>query len=57
VLGVKVEIILDRFRTMLPKRFEVADGPAVFQSVLIDVDEHTGRARSIERVDRLHEGT
>jgi len=56
VLGVKVEIILDRFRTMLPKRFEVADGPAVFQSVLIDVDEHTGKARSIERVDRLHEG-
>ena len=39
---------------MLPKRFEVADGPAVFNSVLIDVDDATGRARSIERIDRLH---
>ena len=53
VLGVRTEIILDRFVTMLPKRFEVADGPAVFNSVLIDVDEATGRARSIERVDRV----
>jgi hypothetical protein len=54
ILGVRREIILDRFRTMIPKRFEIADGPAVFQSVLIDVDETTGRARSIERVDRAH---
>ena len=55
VLGVRTEIILDRFLTMLPKRFEVADGPVVFNSVLIDVDEASGRARSIERIDRLHE--
>jgi hypothetical protein len=55
VLGVRTEIILDRFRTMLPKRFEVADGPAVFNSVLLDIDEATGRARSIERIDRLFE--
>jgi 2',3'-cyclic-nucleotide 2'-phosphodiesterase len=55
VLGVRTDIILDRFATMLPKRFEVADGPSVFNSVLIDVDEATGRARTIERVDRLHE--
>jgi metallophosphoesterase (TIGR00282 family) len=54
ILGVRPQIILDRFRTMIPKRFEVAEGPAVFNSVLIDVDEATGRARSIERVDRDH---
>jgi hypothetical protein len=54
VLGMRVDIILDRFRTMLPRRFEVADGPVVFNSVLIDIDED-GRARSIERVDRLVE--
>ena len=53
VLGVRTDIILERFRTMLPRRFEVAEGgPAVFNSVLIDVDDATGRARSIERVDR-----
>ncbi len=55
VLGVRTDIILDRFRTMLPKRFEIADGPAVFNSVLIDVDEASGKARSIERVDRIFE--
>jgi hypothetical protein len=54
ILGVRTDIILDRFRTMIPKRFEIADGPAVLQSVLVDVDEATGRARSIERVDRTH---
>jgi hypothetical protein len=55
ILGVRTEIVLDRFRTMLPKRFEVADGTAIFNSVLVDVDETTGRARSIERVDRIFE--
>ena len=53
ILGVKTDIILDRFRTGMPKRFEVPEGgPVVFNSVLVDVDDATGRARSIERVDR-----
>ncbi|MGH2377156.1 MAG: TIGR00282 family metallophosphoesterase [Candidatus Limnocylindria bacterium] len=55
VLGVRTDIILDRFRTGMPRRFEVADGPVVFNSVLVDVDEATGRSRSIERVDRVVE--
>ncbi len=52
VLGVKADTIVQRFRTGLPKRFEVADGPVIFCSVLIDADDATGKARSIERVDR-----
>ncbi|MDE3113314.1 MAG: TIGR00282 family metallophosphoesterase [Chloroflexota bacterium] len=56
VLGVDPKIVVDRFITGIPKRFEVAkDGPVVFNSVLIDVDGSTGRARSIERVDRTWE--
>lgn len=54
ILGMRTEVIVDRFRTGLPKRFEVADGQVVFGSVLIDADDATGRARSIERVDRMH---
>jgi 2',3'-cyclic-nucleotide 2'-phosphodiesterase len=54
ILGMRPEIIVDRFRTGLPKRFEVADGQVVFGSVLIDADDATGKARSIERVDRMH---
>ena len=53
ILGVRTDIILGRFRTGMPKRFEVPEGgPVVFNSVLVDVDDATGRARSIERVDR-----
>ncbi len=52
ILGVRPDIILERFRTGMPMRFHVADGPVVFNSVVVDVDERTGRARSIERIDR-----
>ncbi len=55
VLGMDAAIILERFRTGLHRRFEVAGGPVVFNSVLIDVDGSNGRARSIERVDRTWE--
>ena len=54
ILGMRTEVIVERFRTGMPKRFEVADGPVVFGSVLIDADDATGKARSIERVDRMH---
>ena len=54
ILGMRTEVIVERFRTGLPKRFEVADGAVVFGSVLIDADDATGKARSIERVDRIH---
>jgi len=52
VLGVDPAIIVGRFLDGIPRRFEVASGPVQFNSVLIDVDESTGRARSITRVDR-----
>jgi metallophosphoesterase (TIGR00282 family) len=54
ILGMRTDVVLDRFRTGLPRRFEVADGAVVFGSVLIDADDATGKARSIERVDRTH---
>lgn len=52
VLGVDPKIIVARFLDGMPRRFEVADGPVQFNSVLIDVDMTSGRARAIERVDR-----
>jgi 2',3'-cyclic-nucleotide 2'-phosphodiesterase len=55
VLGVDKDIIVARFKDGVPRRFEVAGGPVQFNSVVIDVDESTGRARSIERLDSLFE--
>jgi metallophosphoesterase (TIGR00282 family) len=52
VLGVDPAIIVARFRDHLPRRFEVAGGVVQFNSVVVDVDDSTGRARSIERLDR-----
>lgn len=50
VLGMDREIVLRRFRTTLPQRFEVANEPGVICGVVISVQKETGRATSIERV-------
>lgn len=50
ILGVKQDIIINRFLTAMPERFELAEGNAEMHSVLIDVDEYTGKASSIERM-------
>jgi 2',3'-cyclic-nucleotide 2'-phosphodiesterase len=49
VLGMDRQIILERFKTTLPHRFEVANEPAVISGVVIRVERATGRAVSIER--------
>jgi 2',3'-cyclic-nucleotide 2'-phosphodiesterase len=56
VLGIDPQIIVGRYLDHLPRRFEVATGVVQFNSVLVDVDEGTGRARSVERVDREWSG-
>lgn len=50
VLGVDTDTILERFRTGLHKRFEVARGPSVISGAVIDVERGTGRAAGISRV-------
>ena len=55
VLGLAPEEIVGRFLDGMPRRFRVAEGPVQFNAVEIDVDEASGRARSITRVDRLVE--
>jgi 2',3'-cyclic-nucleotide 2'-phosphodiesterase len=49
VIGVETSVILQRFLTGLPVRMEAARGGAELHSVIIDVDEATGKARSIRR--------
>lgn len=53
VLGVKSEIIFRSYLESTPQKFEwVKEGPAVFQSVRVVIDESTGLATAIKRVDR-----
>jgi hypothetical protein len=46
-LGMKPEIILDRYLTGLPRRLEAATGPGVLQGAIFDIDESTGKAVSM----------
>ncbi len=50
VLGMDKRIILERFRTGLPMRFEVAAQTGVISGVVLDVERDTGRAVGIRRV-------
>jgi len=54
VIGMDVSIVVERFRTQLPHRFQVATGgPTRVCAVLVSVDPDTGRAAGIERISRL----
>ena len=53
VIGDRVESVIERFLTQMPTRLPAAEGPAVINGVLVDVDESSGRACSIARVDRM----
>lgn len=50
VLGVSYDIIISKFLTHMPHRFKVAEGECKANGILLDVDESTGRARSIKRI-------
>jgi 2',3'-cyclic-nucleotide 2'-phosphodiesterase len=50
VIGVKKELILERFRTNMPNRFEAASGDVRLCAVVVDCDESTGKAREIKRL-------
>ncbi len=50
VIGVKKELVVERFLNGMPTRFEPATGDVRLCAVVVDCDESTGKARSIERV-------
>ncbi len=49
VIGIKKELAIEKFVTGMPRRFEVASGPAVLSAVLIELDPTVGKAVSIQR--------
>ena len=50
VLGVRPEASISWLKTGLPTRFEISGGACMMCGVIIDVDEKTGKSRSIERI-------
>ncbi len=52
VIGMDTEVVIQRFLTRIPHRFSVGKGKTVFNAVLVRVDENSGRAISIERIEK-----
>jgi len=54
VLGIKPEIVLEKFLTKRPVRFELAGGPVELNGVVIEANEY-GLATAIRRIHRMLE--
>jgi len=52
IIGDDIETVVQRFLTQMPSRLVVGKGDCLLNSVLVEVNEVTGRAISIVRVDR-----
>ena len=48
ILGVKKEIVINRFLSKLPARFDYADGPAKLDCTVFDIDRSTLRCTAVE---------
>jgi metallophosphoesterase (TIGR00282 family) len=55
ILGVKKDAVLTRFLTMRPTRFEVSKTELRCDYVVADIDEQTGKTKSIEHLQDLLE--
>jgi len=52
IIGMDPETVLGRFLRAMPARFEVASSPWQLQGAIIEVNEQTGRAAGIQRIQR-----
>jgi metallophosphoesterase (TIGR00282 family) len=50
IIGVESHLVINRFLRGMPTRFETATGDARLCGVVVDIDERTGKAISIERL-------
>lgn len=52
VIGRRIEDVLARFLTCVPTRFQVAEGNIQLHAAVLDIDDKSGRAKSIVRIQR-----
>jgi len=53
VLGVDKDLVIKKFVTGLPAKFQLAEGVVVFNAALVEVDELSGKALNIMRIQRF----
>lgn len=50
VIGTEKDVVVKKFLSGMPEKFEVATGAALLSAVAIEIDDNTGQARSINRI-------
>jgi len=53
IIGVDRDLIIEKFITHMPMKFEVAKGDIQFNAVIMEVDEKNGKTLSIERISNI----
>jgi metallophosphoesterase (TIGR00282 family) len=56
VIGDDTDAVIQRFLTQLPHRISVGKGIVILNSVLVDIDNSTGKSTHIRRIDRELQG-
>jgi metallophosphoesterase (TIGR00282 family) len=55
VIGIEKEQIIDKFLTGMPRKFDVAEGKSILCAVVVDIDDDTGKATGIQRLQLTHQ--
>ena len=53
VIGDDPDSVIKRFLTQIPSRLSVGKGTVSFDAILVEVDEKTGKAAGIQRIQKL----
>lgn len=50
IIGTRRDLVIHKQRTGLPTKFDIQEGEAQLSACIIDIDEKTGKSRSIKRI-------
>ncbi|MDP4093701.1 MAG: TIGR00282 family metallophosphoesterase [Bacillota bacterium] len=53
IIGVDRELVINKFLTHMPVKFEVAKGRVQFSAILAEIDETNGKTTNIQRIYRI----
>ena len=51
VIGMDIEASIKRFETTLPEKYKIADGDAMLNGVIFDIDDANNKVKSIKRIN------
>ncbi len=53
IIGMDRNLVMEKFLTHMPVKFEVAKGPVQFNAIHLTIDDKTGKALEIKRLSRV----